>query len=73
MVTYRHIQAWVREHYGFTPRPGWIAHRKALNGLPVRRARPTQRAMPRRACPPDRQAAIERALWHFGLLKGKRS
>jgi hypothetical protein len=73
MATYRQIQGWVREHYGFTPRTGWIAHCKALNGLPVRRAQNKKGATRREPCPPDKQAAIERALWHFGLLRVKRS
>ena len=66
-VTYIDIQAHVRATQGFTPKTAWIAHVKDSNGLAVRRThnRASSRLVP---CPPDRRAAIEAALRHFGVL-----
>jgi hypothetical protein len=58
----------VRARHGFTPRTGWIAHVKELNGLslrPTHNRGPSARVVP---CPPDRRPAIEEALRHFGML-----
>ena len=66
-VTYIDIQAHVHATQGFTPKTAWIAHVKECNGLTVRRThnRASSRLVP---CPPDRRAAIEEALRHFGVL-----
>jgi len=67
-ITYGKIRAWRYARHGFSPRTGWIAHVKELSGL---RLRPTHnRRDPRRVdpCPPERRAAIEEALRHFGIL-----
>jgi hypothetical protein len=67
-ITYIDIQAHVRAQYGFTPRTGWIAHVKELNGLslrPTHNRGSSARAIP---CPAERRPAIEEALRHFGLL-----
>ena len=65
MATYKQIQQWVREQYGWTPKTCWIAHCKELAGLPVKRAPNRQedsRAVP---CPADKQPAIFAAFRHF--------
>ena len=59
MATYKQIQVYVREHFGYAPETCWIAHVKELNGLPVRRAhnrRGTARVKP---CPPEKQEHIK--------------
>lgn len=38
MATYKQIQTWVKQQYGFTPETCWIAHVKELMGLSVRSA-----------------------------------
>src|SRR5256886_17368390 len=38
MSTYVEIQKFVQQHHGFVPKTSWIAHVKALRGLPTRRA-----------------------------------
>jgi hypothetical protein len=68
-ITYIDIQAHVRAHHGFTPRTGWIAQVKELNGLslrPTHNRGPSARVVP---CPPERRHAIEEALRHFGMLR----
>jgi hypothetical protein len=67
-LTYGNIRAWVYAHHGFSPRTGWIAHTKELNGLtlrPTHNRRDSTRVDP---CPLERRAAIEEALRHFGIL-----
>jgi hypothetical protein len=67
--TYSQIQTFVQHHHGFVPKPSWIAHVKALRGLPTRRAANRagrgRRVVP---CPPEKREAIEQALRHFGLI-----
>jgi hypothetical protein len=64
-VTYRIIAN------GWAPKSCWIAHRKELCGLPVRKApnrrEDSQRQVP---CPEDRRPAIRAAFVHFGLISG---
>jgi hypothetical protein len=38
MATYAEIRAYVRKRSGYVAKDCWIAHVKALNGNPVRRA-----------------------------------
>lgn len=69
MATYVEIQKFVQRHHGFVPKPGWIAHVKALRGLRARR--PANRAGRGRRvepCPPEKREAIEEALRHFGMI-----
>jgi hypothetical protein len=67
-VTYAVIRAYIYSRHGFSPRTGWIAHIKELNGLTLRQTH--NRRGPTRAdpCPPERRAVIEAALRHFGVL-----
>ena len=61
-VTYKHIQRWVKVKHGFTPRTCWIAHCKALAGLPVTPApnrKGAKRAVP---CPCGKRPPIMDAL-----------
>jgi hypothetical protein len=67
--TYTEIQKFVQRRNGFVPTLGWIAHVKALSGLPTRRAIHRagrgRRVVP---CPAEKREAIEQALRHFGLI-----
>jgi hypothetical protein len=67
-ATYKDIQAWVKDRFGFVPKTCWIAHRKEAHGLPLGRApnrRGSQREEP---CPPDKKAPIDLAFRHFGMI-----
>lgn len=68
MVTYRQIQKWVGEKYGWQAKPCWIAHCKELNGLPLRRAHNREGANRTIPCPPNKQPVIEAAFRHFGMI-----
>ena len=69
MATYREIQAYVKEKYGFQPKTCWIAHMKEICGLPVKishnRHDISSRVNP---CPEEKQDAIREAFSHFGML-----
>ncbi|MBD5152699.1 MAG: hypothetical protein HDT20_07810 [Oscillibacter sp.] len=69
MATYKQIQDYVRNNYGYNPKTCWIAHMKEVCGLPVRQApnrwNPTSRQIP---CPQDKQSDIRQAFEHFHML-----
>jgi hypothetical protein len=67
MTSYRQIQEWVRQRYGFVPQTCWIAHMKELHGLPLRDA-PNRRGERVKPCPPERRGPIEEAFRHFGMV-----
>lgn len=68
MATYREIQDWVRQQYGFMPKTCWIAHCKELYGLPVRRAANREGEERKVPCPPEKRPAIRAAFEHFRML-----
>lgn len=69
MPTYSQIQNFVQRRHGFVPKIGWIAHVKALRGLPTRRsANRAGQARRVEPCPAEKREAIEEALRHFGLI-----
>jgi hypothetical protein len=70
-VTYREVRAYVYSRHRFSPRTGWIAHVKELNGLTLRPTHNRQSPARIDACPPERRSAIEEALRHFGLLPSR--
>ena len=68
MATYKQIQEWVRQQYGWTPESCWIAHCKELRSL-ARRDAPNRRGAERRVpCPRHKQDPIFRAFRHFMML-----
>lgn len=69
MATYKEIQDYVKEHYGYMPRATWIAHAKELYGLNPKPAA-TRRSLDKRVnpCPPDRQEDLKNAFLHFKLI-----
>jgi len=68
MATYKQIQAWVKQQYGFVPKTCWIADVKAQCGLSVRQAPNRQGAERVAPCPPERVEPIRAALRHFGMI-----
>lgn len=70
MATYKRIQAWVHQRYGWTPKTCWIAHCKEIAGIPRRDApnrRGSQRLVP---CPPNKREPILEVFRHFKMLQG---
>jgi hypothetical protein len=67
-ATYKEIQKWVKQEFGFKPKNCWIAHCKEIHGLPRRKApnrQGSERVVP---CPPEKQPTIKKAFQHFGML-----
>ncbi|MBX7532626.1 hypothetical protein K3165_06805 [Qipengyuania sp. 1XM1-15A] len=69
MATYREIIDRVRQTDGFVAQTCWIADVKASHGLTrgqsPNRIDPGRKVKP---CPPEKRAAIERALIHFEMV-----
>lgn len=69
MATYKEIQGYVKETYGFLPKTCWIAHMKELCGIPVKNASnrisPSHREKP---CPPEKMPYIKEAFRYFGMI-----
>lgn len=70
MATYKEIQTYVKEKYGFLPKTCWIAHMKEVCGLPVKVA-PNRYSLDKREkpCPPEKQYAIRDAFQHFDMTR----
>jgi hypothetical protein len=69
MATDAEIQKFVQRHHGFIPKTGWIAHVKAVHGIPtLRGAHRARRNRDIEPCPPEKREAIEAALRHFGVI-----
>lgn len=69
MATYKRIQSYVEERYGYTVKTCWIAHGKELNGLPTRPA-PNRISSKKRVnpCPADKRLLIEEAMRQYGMF-----
>ena len=57
------IQYWVKDRYGFSPCPEWIAHCKELY-----LHEPARPRNPLEECPPDKRLIIYEAFVYLGLL-----
>lgn len=68
MATYKQIQSYVQQKYGYQPKTCWIAHVKELSGLPVKKAWNRQGAGREVPCPPEKIPHLQEALRHFGVI-----
>jgi hypothetical protein len=66
-ATDQEIRKWVHRHFGFWPEPAWIAHCKRLCSLPAEDVGLYQQPESN-PCPSEKQAAVIKALRHFGML-----
>lgn len=69
MATYKEIQQYVKQKYGYIPKTCWIAHMKEVCGIPVKVA-PNRSDVNKRKkpCPEEKQDAIRDAFIHFNML-----
>ena len=68
MATYKQIETWIWNRYGWKPKTCWLAHCKELAGL-ARRDAPNRYGRERRVlCPPAKRYAIFEAFQHFKML-----
>lgn len=67
MATYKQIQTYVKEEYGFVPKSCWIAHCKEIYGLPLKVSRRGNkpRVYP---CPIEKREVIKVAFIHFKMV-----
>lgn len=70
--TYKHIQEYVRDKYGFKVRTSYIAEVMRVVGLDTHKAPNAveQGKHEHHPCPPEKVDAIQDALRHFGLIFG---
>lgn len=69
MATYKEIQEYVKNNYGYKPKSCWIAHVKEMCGLPVRTAANRWNANNRQiVCPLEKQEDIRQALKYFKMI-----
>lgn len=68
--TYKRIQEYVQEKYGFKVHTAYIAEAKRMVGLDMHKAPNAveQRKHEYHPCPPEKVEAIKDALRHFGLI-----
>lgn len=69
MATYKEIQQWIKQKYGYVPKSCWIAHVKELSSLNPRVANnrydPAKREKP---CPPHKIEHIKNAFRYYKLI-----
>jgi len=69
MATYKEIQEYVKENFGYTPKPCWIAHSKEIYGLSPKTATNRKDLSKREyPCPEEKQEDIKNAFQHFGMI-----
>lgn len=69
-ATYKKIQKYVKENYGFNMHTKYIAEAKRKYGVPMHDA-PNKVEVPKReypSCPEEKVMAIESALKYFGIV-----
>lgn len=68
IATYKQIQAYVEEQYGFIPKTCWIADAKEKAGLKVRRAWNRASDERKNPCPPQKLNALMNAFRHYKMI-----
>ena len=68
MGTYKQIQAYVKNHFGWTPETCWIADVKSSLGISMRNAPNRKGKQKIKPCPDEKRYAIEDALRHFWII-----
>ena len=69
MATYKEIQNWVKENYGFSVKTCWIANAKEICNLNPRMA-PNRKDSAKRTnlCPPDKREPIIAAFRFYKMI-----
>lgn len=69
MATYKEIQEYIKNKYGYVAKTCWIAHTKSEMGITTRMAANRKDAEKRvYPCPEDKQKDITEALKYFGMI-----
>ena len=69
MATYKEIQDWIKNKYGYTVKTCWIAHAKEICGLTLRHA-PNRQSKTNRVIPclRDEIEPIKQAFRHYEMI-----
>ena len=65
MDKYDEISKYVKNKYGFVPKPCWIADVKEMLGLPLQKGRKFKAEKRKYPCPPEKIDIIKKAINHF--------
>jgi hypothetical protein len=68
MATYKEIQKFVKEYFGFVPKTCWIADVKEKAGLHPKKAYNRTSNIRTNPCPNNKIPAILNALKHFTMI-----
>ncbi|PUA40653.1 hypothetical protein C8Z91_02145 [Paenibacillus elgii] len=68
MATYKQIQEYVKQTYGYVPKSCWIAHMKEACGLKPKVASNRSGDVRMYPCPLEKQADIRETFQHFKML-----
>ena len=69
MASYRQIEMWVKNKYGFIPADCYVAHVKEMCGLPMKKAWNRQSGINRiKPCPSEQVEPIKEAFKYFGMI-----
>jgi hypothetical protein len=69
MATYKEIQTYIKQQYGFACKTCWIADMKDKCGLHPRRSHRRIAEDRKYPCPADKEQAILAAFRHFGMIE----
>ena len=69
MATYKEIQNYIRERYGFMAKTCWIADIKDRFGLISKQASNRKGVDRLHPCPKNKEIFVINALQHFGMIK----
>ncbi len=69
MATYKQIQEYIKDVYGYSPKTCWIAHMKEVCGLQPK-VSPNRYSVNERThpCPVDKQDNIKETFIHFNMI-----
>jgi len=69
MATYKQMQDYVRDNFGYVPKTCWIAHMKEICGLSPQIAKNRRsHAVRMYPCPPEKQDDLRKAFMHFNWI-----
>ncbi len=68
MATYKDIQEWVKEEYGFSIKTCWIADMKEECGLKPKKASNRKEEKRQYPCPSDKKDQIKNAFKYFNMI-----
>lgn len=69
MSTFKQIQNWARQNFGYVSETSWITDIKFQSGLAMREALNRKGAERFKPCPPEKVEPILVAMGYFGMIR----